>query len=181
MALRMHVSIRVRVNSRPCPSRTQTRLLPWCGRPRSWWGTHEMATSPRRSWVWRLILCDIWSTNVAASWRRLNALRHIFRRLWHGPSYLLGVRRGSGARYLPRSCFGLFFLHIGAWRLRSKDLGCGARQAAFLYRHGPVLAGQCRKSARSVASGVFCGSNAGSPKLGGPVLDYFPVTTHSRP
>ena len=32
MALRVHVSIRVRVNSRPSPSRTQTRLLPWTGR-----------------------------------------------------------------------------------------------------------------------------------------------------
>ena len=77
--------------------------------------------------------------------------------------------------------FWAIFLHIGAWWLRSKDLGCGAGQAAFLYRHGPVLAGQCRKSARLVASGLFSDSNAGSPKLGCPVLGYFPVTTHSRP
>ena len=77
--------------------------------------------------------------------------------------------------------FWTIFLHLGAWRLASKDLGCGAGRAAFLYRHGPVLAGQCKSSARFVASGVFSDSNAGSSKLGGPVLGHFPVTAHSRP
>ena len=65
------------------------------------------------------------------------------------------------------------YSRAGAWRLGSRDLGCGAGREAFLYRNGSVLAGRCRNNARFVASGVFCDSNAGSPKLGAPVLDYF--------
>ena len=93
------------------------------------------------------------------------------------------MRDDGGGLYLPRSCFGPFvFLHLGTWRLRSRDLGCGAGRAAFLNRQGPVLAGQCRNSARFVASGVFGDSNAGSSKLGGPVLDNFfeNIQNHTR-
>ena len=36
-----------------------------------------MATSPRRSWVWRLTLCNTWSTNAAAN-DSFNPMRH-----WH--------------------------------------------------------------------------------------------------
>ena len=48
MALRMHVSIRVRVSSRPSSSRTQTRLLPWCarGRLRAWRSWRESGAKP---------------------------------------------------------------------------------------------------------------------------------------
>ena len=72
--------------------------------------------------------------------------------------------------------FWTIFLHLGAWRLGSKDLGCGAGRAMFLYHHGSVLAGQCRNSARFVSSGVFGDSNTGSSKLGAPVLDHFSKT-----
>ena len=60
-------------------------------------------------------------------------------------------------------------------------MGLGGGRAAFLYRHGPILADQCRNSARVFASGVFNDSNAGSSKPGVPVLGYFPATIHSRP